>query len=253
MLTVASLTHPGNVRDNNEDAVLWDPGTGLLAVADGMGGHNAGEVASRLAIDVLSEHLRTTSGTADGEWSFGFDPALSRTANRLLTAVKLANRAVFTAAAERSEYEGMGTTLTAALVEGSRLIFTSVGDSRLYVLDNRQLRQLTRDDSWLETLAESSGLDRTAAERHPMAHLLTSVVGPRADIHPSVQEADLADAQTLLLCTDGMYRKVPQALVRTILTEMPGVEQAAHQLVRTALEWDGRDNVTVIVARYARS
>src|SRR5687768_15812501 len=130
MLTVATLSHPGHVRANNEDAVLYSPEVGLLAIADGMGGHNAGEVASRMALDVVNEYLRSTSGAEHISWLFGFDPALSVTANRLLTAVKLANEEVFKAASERADYEGMGTTLVAALAEGTRLTFASVGDSR---------------------------------------------------------------------------------------------------------------------------
>jgi protein phosphatase len=251
MLTVATLSHPGHVRANNEDSVLWSPDIGLLAVADGMGGHNAGEVASRMALDVLSEHLRSTAGADHIAWLFGFDPSLSVTANRLLTAVKLANEEVFKAAAEKPEYEGMGTTVVLGIVDGSRLTYVSVGDSRLYSVEGGSIRQLTRDDSWIERLADTPGLDRSAIEHLPIGNLLTSVVGPRPEIDPAVFELDLTDGQTLLLTTDGMYRKVPPEQVREAIETAADVDAAAKRLIDLALELDGSDNATVLVAKYS--
>lgn len=250
MLTVATLSHPGHVRANNEDGVLWNPEIGLLAVADGMGGHNAGEVASRLALEIVNDHLKATSGAQHISWLFGFDPTLSVTANRLLTALKLANEEVFRTAAERPEYEGMGTTMVAGLIEGSCLTYVSIGDSRLYELRNGELRQLTRDDSWLERLAETPGLERSAIEQLPIGNLLTAVVGPRAEIDPAVNQIDLVDGQSLLMSTDGMYRKVPADAVRAAIEGLPTLERAAQRLIELALELDGSDNATVLVARY---
>jgi protein phosphatase len=245
MLTVATRTHPGTVRANNEDGVLWNPDVGLMAIADGMGGHNAGEIASRLALDLLNDRLRSAGGSQVRP-----DPALSVSANRLLKAVKEVNQEIHRASTERSDCEGMGTTLTAALIHGARLAFVNVGDSRLYDLRDGQLRQLTRDDSWLEKLAEAGAIERTAAERHPMAHLLTSVIGPRAEIDLTVQEIELTDRETLLLCTDGMYRMVASEDIQSMLG-LADIELAADRLVATALERDGRDNITVLVARHS--
>lgn len=250
MLTVATLSHPGHVRANNEDAVLWNPEIGLLAIADGMGGHNAGEVASRMALEIVNQHLLETAGAEHIPWLFGFDPALSVTANRVLTAIKLANEEVFKAASQRSDYEGMGTTVVVGLVDGTRLTFASVGDSRLYEVREGTIRQLTRDDSWLERLAETPGLDRAAIENLPISNLLTSVVGPRPEIEMTVQEIDLVDGHALLFTTDGMYRKVPSETVRETIANAPDPDAAAQRLIDLALELDGSDNATVLVARY---
>jgi protein phosphatase len=250
MLRVATATHPGVVRSNNEDSLLWNPELGLLAVADGMGGHNAGDVASSLAVKTLEDYLRATNDGSPVDWMFGFDPNASISGNRLVTALKLANQEVFKAAKERPECEGMGTTLTVALVEGALLTFANVGDSRLYELRHGRFQQITRDDSWLEKLAEAPGITREAAEHHPMGHLLTNVIGPNATIDVAVQEIDLVDNHTLLLCSDGMYRMVPADDIRSMLEE-PDVTKAADRLVRTAIEHGGKDNVTVVVARYS--
>lgn len=249
MLSVASLSHPGAVRANNEDYVLWDPAIGLLAIADGMGGHNAGEVASRLAIETLQAYLRETADARHIAWVFGFDPVVSLTANRLVTGFKLANRDVFQMAAERPECQGMGTTLTAAIIDGPRLTFTSVGDSRLYERREGTLRLLTRDDSWLEKLAETADLG-SEAEQHPMRHLLTSVIGARPGVDATVDEIVLADQQLLLLCTDGLHSAIPEDTIRSVLDATSELERAAEALVHTALERDGKDNITALLARY---
>ena len=154
MLKVCSRTHPGSVRAINEDFALWDPDLGLIVVADGMGGHNAGEVASRLAVDTLQTFLKQSAAADKITWPFGVDRRLSFEANRLSTAVKVANSRVRRAADERADYAGMGTTLVAAVVAGSRATYTGVGDSRIYAWRGDELQQLTADDSWIGMLQE---------------------------------------------------------------------------------------------------
>jgi protein phosphatase len=242
-------THPGP-RATNEDSVLWDPELSLLAIADGMGGHNAGEVASRFAIDAAQEFLRNSSITDDLTWPFGLNPSLSITANRLITAVKVANRQIFRSAQEHAEYNGMGTTVVMAIAEGRHVTFASVGDSRLYSLHGSELRQLTRDDSWVMMLSEETGVDASALKKHPMHHVLTSVVGARLELEVGVQELDLEDGQTLMMCTDGLHGVIPDDLIRETLQAEPDLERAADRLIETALARQGRDNVTVLLARY---
>jgi serine/threonine protein phosphatase PrpC len=249
MLTVATSTHAGNVRPVNEDLTLWDPALGVVAIADGMGGHNAGEIASRLAIDSLQRFLAESVDDHAARWPFGFDAAVPVAVNRLRTAILLANREVFRTAAERVEYAGMGTTLTAAIVVGSHVTYASVGDSRLYLFREGDLRQLTRDDSVVGALSEAAGVDPSELEHHPMRHLLTSALGRRAELDVVVDEVELADGDTLLLSTDGMHGAIPRAVLVTMLADDPEPERAAALLVRTALERDGRDNISVAVAR----
>src|SRR5205809_27507 len=216
MLTVSSRTHPGAVRKINEDAWLWDPEIGLLVVADGMGGHNAGEVASHLAVDALHSFLKTSASGDDFTWPFGLNPHWSFAANRLLTALKIANNRVYRASESNADYTGMGTTVVAAIADGPSVTFASIGDSRIYVLRDSELRQLTDDDSWVVMLQKESGLDPRAFEKHPMRHVLTSVVGARPDVDAEVHELELSDGQMLMLCTDGLHGGLTDPIIRSI-------------------------------------
>src|SRR5262245_44039349 len=250
MLTVCTRTHPGNVRTINEDSSLWEPDIATIAVADGMGGHNAGEVASQMALDTIKAFLMKSANTDDFTWPFGFNQALSFAANRLTTAIKVANRRVFRASEERSEYTGMGTTVVAAIVEEGRLTFTGVGDSRIYTFAGNELKQITKDDSWVVMLMKESGLDASAFEKHPMRHVLTSVVGARPELDVTVEEMELVEGQTLLLCSDGLLGGVSDDDIAGVLKAEPQLERAAEKLVTMGVERDGKDNVTVALARY---
>jgi len=181
MWTAVTKTHTGNVRTNNEDLALWDSELGVLVIADGMGGHNAGEVASRLAVETLYKSLQQAA-------SGGLEAA-----DRLREAVTRANREVFRTSKERPECAGMGTTMTVALVEAERVRYASVGDSRLYALKNGALQQMTRDDSLMGALIDVAGIDPAELEHHPMRHLLTSVVGRKAELDVTVEELTLAE------------------------------------------------------------
>lgn len=258
MLSAVTLTHPGAVRPNNEDAILWDPVLGLLAIADGMGGHNAGEVASRVALDELQRALQSNTDKPQAEWPFGFVEDEPLAVNRLRTAARLANRGVFTKAKERAEYAGMGTTLTAALVDGARVWFASVGDSRLYVkpTGDSALRQLTRDDSFLGMLAATPGVQPLALVNHPLRHMLTSALGIAADVVVEVRELTLADGELLLMTTDGMHEAVGDVVMGAILDgHERGLDLlvAAEQLMDAALASGGGDNITLALARYTSS
>jgi PPM family protein phosphatase len=232
----------------NEDAMSWDLDLGFIAVADGMGGHNAGEVASRLALDNVRAFLQKSAAADDFTWPYGVNPKLSLTANRLTTAVKIANHRIFRASEQRAEYTGMGTTLVAALVESETVTFSSVGDSRLYVFEEARLRQLTRDDSWIAIMAQESGVDPATLAGHPLRNVLTNVVGAQPDLQIALGELPLGVA-TLVFCTDGLHGALTGEVMAEILSNGPDLEHAAQNLVQTALERDGKDNITVILAR----
>jgi len=249
MLTVCSRTHPGTVRTINEDCAMWEPDVALIAVADGMGGHNAGEVASKLALESIRGFLRK-SATSDFTWPFGVKPTLSFAANRLMTAIKVANRCVFKESEDRPGYTGMGTTVVAALLSGTRLAYSGVGDSRIYSFDGSALQQLTSDDSWVVMLMKETGLDAASLDKHPMRHVLTSVVGARPELDVVVEEIELADGQTILFCSDGLHGVVADVDIAAVLKAEPDIERAAETLVEMAVQRDGSDNITVALARY---
>jgi PPM family protein phosphatase len=247
-LRAAGCSDRGPVRRANEDALFKDEDLGLLIVADGMGGHAAGEVASRLAVDAVTGFIRRTSEDHEHSWPYGIDSSLSFNANRLRTAVHLANRRVFREAENHDDYTGMGTTIVAALIAGTTLSIAHVGDSRLYHAANGQLAQVTRDDSWAATVLGQGPLDTVSKEQHPMRHVLTNVLGARdhTDIH--IQERPVAAGELLLLCTDGLHGTVDDALIQQVLAQRSPVDRTAEALVKAALDRGCRDNVTALVA-----
>jgi protein phosphatase len=248
-LTGHGVTHPGRVRKNNEDALLCDPELGLFLVADGMGGHNAGEVASRLAVEAIKGFLAKSAGGDDFTWPYGIDPRLSFQGNRLMTAIRLANRRVFKAGESRDEYTGLGTTIVAALIDDDQLTFSGVGDSRVYLCGHGKLQQLTQDDSWVATvLAREPGMEDAATlATHPMRHVLTNVLGAREQMEMEVADRALEGGDRLLLCSDGLHGALDDATLQRVLTESATAAAAAEELVRLALERDGSDNITALV------
>jgi PPM family protein phosphatase len=254
MMQAHGVTHAGRVRKTNEDALLNEPEIGLFVVADGMGGHNAGEVASRLAIESIKGFLVRSQASDDFTWPYGIDPRCSFQANRLMTAIKLANRRVFKAGESRDEYTGLGTTVVAALIEEDQLTFSGVGDSRIYVYLDGQLDQITQDDSWVATvLAREPGITEASLASHPMRHVLTNVLGAREQMEMDVGERTLVGGETLLLCSDGLHGALDdQTLARVLGSDAPA-DAVADELVRLALDADGSDNISALVVRVPRS
>lgn len=249
-MQTATLSHPGRVRELNEDVAMCDPALGLFAVADGMGGHNAGEVASRLAIDAVRAFLAETREDEKLTWPFGIDPQLSRDANCMRTALRLANRRVWRAGADREEYAGMGTTMAAAIVSETMATFAWVGDSRIYSYQNGTLEQLTRDDSWIATLLdENPRIDPETMVSHPMRNVLTKVIGAQEDVNPAVGERELAAGELLLLCSDGLHGLVSADEIRGVLASEPDLARAAAHLVQQTLDRGAPDNVTIVLVR----
>ncbi len=248
MLRAGGCSDRGPVRRTNEDALFKDEALGLLIVADGMGGHAAGEVASRLAVEAVVGFIRRTTEDQEHSWPYGVDSSMSFNANRLRTAVHLANRRVFREAENHDDYTGMGTTIVAALVLDGTLSIAHVGDSRMYHAANGQLVQLTRDDSWAATVLVQRPLDAAAAEPHPMRHVLTNVLGARdqTDIH--IQDRPVAPGDILLLCTDGLHGSLNDGAIQELLVPHVTMDRTAEALVRAALDRGTRDNVTALVA-----
>jgi len=244
-LTVGGRTETGQ-RTTNEDRLEWWLDLGLFVVADGMGGHNAGEVASRLAVDAVHAFIADSANHGDITWPFGYDASSSVELNRLTTAVRLANLRVFGEASRVPELQGMGTTIVAALISAERVTIASVGDSRAYRWRHGELEQLTRDDTWLNSVMrpeEIGDADRT----HPLRHVLTRVVGVGEDVKPSAREEMLKAGDTLVMCTDGVHGRLdPSALAQVLRTTATTTDRAAR-LVGEALANGTSDNATALV------
>ena len=251
MVRASAISDVGRVRKSNEDAYFSDVDMRLFAVADGMGGHEAGEVASRLALEALSGFIRRSATETDFSWPYGLDKTLTYAGNRLRTGIHLANRRVFRAAENNDDYSGMGTTIVGLLVDGEHIAIGHVGDSRLYRLGGGVLEQLTEDDSWAATvLAHNPRAQASDLAHHPMRNVLTNALGAREHVDVHLLERDLLPGDTLLLCSDGLHGVLSEADVKAILDAEPDVERAARALVDQALTCGSRDNVTALVVRF---
>ena len=251
MIDALGLSDPGPVRKTNEDSFFCDPALRLFIVADGLGGHAAGEVASSLAVETISGFIRRTEDDGEFSWPYGIDPALSFAANLLRTAIHLANRRVFRAAERNDEYTGMGTTVVAALITGSRLSVAHAGDSRLYVFADGTLTQLTKDDTWAATILAAQGGEQ--AGRPPARatrHVLTNVIGARDQAEVHVTERDLSGGEMILLCSDGLHGAVDDESLRGMLAAGQAPADIVPALIAAALAKGVKDNVTAVLARY---
>ena len=229
LTSFGSRTDIGCLRDHNEDSLVVTPP--LFAVADGMGGHAAGEVASEIAVRVLSE---LAPEHPDGE-------ALGR-------AIEEANRAVIQAAREGRGRQGMGTTMTAAMLEGERLVIAQVGDSRAYLLHQGKLQQLTRDHSLMADMIEAGQLTTEEARTHPQRSVITRALGSDAHLHPDIYEINVETGDRLLICSDGLSGMIFDDQIENTLRRVQDPQRCASQLVNEAIAAGGHDNVTVIVA-----
>jgi serine/threonine protein phosphatase PrpC len=245
------VSDAGRVRKSNEDKFVSDTKLGLFAVADGMGGHKAGEVAAQLAIDAITGFIGRSENDYDVTWPYGIDDTLSFDGNRLRTAIFLANRKVFRAAESSDDYGGMGTTIVGLLVTGARAAIGSVGDSRVYLLSGGTFEQVTADDSWAATiLAQDPKMRAEDIAHHPMRNVLTNVLGGRPTVDVHLSERVLTDGEVLLLCSDGIHGVLEPAVLEEVLRSTPGEAEAAQKIVDRALDRGSRDNVTALVVRF---
>jgi protein phosphatase len=251
MIEAFGQTDVGRRRKLNEDNFLVDNDSGLYAVCDGMGGHNAGEVASKMAIETLGAFIRKSHKEKEITWPYGLDVNLSYDGNRIKTALKLANKKVYKAADNREDYTGMGTTAVGAVVTDNLMTVGSAGDSRCYVFANGKLTQLTRDDSWVSAAWAEGILTSDEIERHPLRNVITKAVGAKEDIEINVVEHKLAPGEVVLVCSDGLHSMINDEAILAAVTPFPqSLEEAAGKLIAAANDAGGKDNVSVVLMRY---
>jgi len=248
-LEIAAATHTGMVRSHNEDTVGSDPGIGLAVLADGMGGYNAGEVASGIAVALVTKQTRellSRLGAVQGEQS----ERQSIAADILHDAISHANSSIFQAANSQPQYSGMGTTLVVALLSDNHINVAHVGDSRLYRLRGEELVQLTRDHSLLQEQIDSGMITREMARRSQNKNLVTRAVGIEPAVEPEINSFEVREGDTYLLCSDGLNDMVEDDDIHLTLTSLQAnLPLAANQLVQMANDNGGRDNVSVILVQ----
>jgi serine/threonine protein phosphatase PrpC len=237
ILNAAAASDVGLRRRGNEDRYALAPELGLFLVADGMGGHTAGQVASELAADASVRALETLQG------------ASSSLSERLRAAVTSANRTIFQTAQQNPEYAGMGTTIVAILAEGERAALAHVGDSRAYLVRGGRIRQLTDDHSIVGELLRRNEISETAAREHPHRHVLTRAMGVRETVEPDLAEITPQLEDRFVLCSDGLTGHVEDSEIAKYVVDHDDPQECCDALVDLANQRGGEDNITVIVAR----
>lgn len=236
-LEAKALSHPGLLRAVNEDAFLAKAEAGLFAVADGLGGHLAGEVASWLAVRIVEHALS--------------QPQAGEPQELLRQAVMLANAEIFRQSQASQEQRGMGTTLTVAWLRESHLYLGHVGDSSAYHYRAGRLAKLTQDHSLVEEMRRLGGLSAEEARQHPQRHILTRAVGTEPTVLVDTLVLPMECGDLLLLCTDGLSSLVSQAEMEEVLRRTTDLGPSVETLFRLALRRGAPDNVTVVLVRYA--
>lgn len=252
MLTISSAvaSHPGLRRSENEDAYCAREDLGLFLVADGMGGHAAGEVASKMAAQVVEAFINDTKeADSNTTWPFPYDVALSLDGNRLRAAFWLANRRIAAAMKSDEGLRGMATTAAAVLVNKGLPVVAHVGDSRVYLFRDGSLQQVTQDHSWVNEQVRAGILTEMDARRHPWRNVVTRALSGGDDPEVEVAEVELKAGDQLLLCSDGLSGVVPPEHLAEILSRAASLEQTVQDLIEAANAAGGPDNITVAMLK----
>lgn len=250
----AAKTDVGMKRTHNEDYFSLMEDEQLFIVADGMGGHSSGEVASRMAAETVSEFYQRTKDE-EATWPYKMDRSLSYIENRLVCGIKLANYKIYEAASKDIRFKGMGTTIVTCLVNGDKIYVSHVGDSRCYRMRSRKLGQLTRDHSLLEDYKEAKP-DMTEEEERNFPHknVITRALGMRDTVQVDIQTVDVADGDLFLLCSDGLSSMVPDEQIEEILLgNDEDLERSVAELVDQANRAGGTDNITTLILTCANT
>jgi PPM family protein phosphatase len=248
-LTFVGQTDTGRVREHNEDTIATDADVGLLVLADGMGGYNAGEVASGIAVKTITNLVREGLAREDLD-SVDRNTGLSRVSIVLRDAITRANKIIYQTARSQAECEGMGTTVVAALFYDNRISIAHVGDSRLYRQRGSQIAQVTMDHSLLQELVDRGFYSPEEAQRAANKNYVTRALGVEPQVEVEVQEHPVDKGDVYILCSDGLSDMVEDEDIRlTISTFGANLDTVAKQLIQLANENGGRDNVSVVLAQ----
>lgn len=234
-MRIGYKTDKGKVRDNNEDYLFVDESEGLFIVADGMGGPQGGEVASRMAVDFISSFL--------SENRLKTDDIISVIENSVMRA----NEAIIMKAEEDINLKGMGTTIVFALYHNNKIYIANVGDSRIYLIRNNEIKQITRDHSLVAELIESGEISREDARNHHLRHILSNAIGVKNDVLTEITELPVEDANGLILCSDGLTDMITDKEIEETIINGDDPQTISENLVQLANEKGGRDNITVVL------
>ncbi len=245
----AGDTHVGMRRDHNEDNLLILPEENLFVIADGMGGHASGEIASKLAVDTIRQFFLDSSQDEEITWPFEYDPQLDYPSNRLITAVRLANLRIYQSSLANLQFRGMGTTIVATYLSGGNMYIAHAGDSRCYLMRKGEFQQLTEDHSLFNDFRKSGTMTAEDEKNFPHKNIIMRALGMKDTVEVDLQVLAPDPDDILLLCSDGLSGEVSDEQTAQILVQERSLVKACQRLVQMANEAGGRDNVTVILLR----
>lgn len=244
----AAKSDVGRKRTENEDRFCLDPALGLYVVADGMGGHAAGEVASRLAVETIQEWMEKYLSGTDAAIVGPTPASASPEAGFLVSSIHLANRVILNAAKQRREYAGMGTTVVAALAQGAKVVLAHVGDSRIYHIRDGKIAQVSRDHSFVQQQVDCGIMSEVEAHHSQYRHMITRALGLKDPVDVDVLEHPAQAGDTFLLCSDGLSDLLDdEEILATVHGHAADLDQACQVLVDRTNAKGGDDNVTVLV------
>ena len=250
-LSASGRTDAGRVRGHNEDSFEIDREHELYVVADGMGGHSHGEVASRMAVEAIRGFVSEAEGEKEATWPFAYDPHLQRHSNVLKAAVRLAHDQVLSAIRRDGNLYGMGTTVVACLVREGTAAVAHVGDSRAYRLHGAELERLTEDHTWVNEQVVAGFLSEEQARDHPLKNVVTRALGGDSEVRIELSEVEIEPGDTLLLCSDGLTTMLDDPEIERHLEGVKNgdLDAACDALVEEANTRGGHDNVTVVLVK----
>lgn len=243
-------THVGMKRNHNEDNYLVLLEENLCCVADGMGGHSSGEIASKIAVEELAEFFRLTARDMDATWPFKMDKSRNYDENRLATGIKLANKCIFDKAASEARYKGMGTTIATVHFSNGLAYVGHVGDSRVYFFRQGVLTQITEDHSLLNDYLKAKKLTPEEIEHFPHKNVIVRALGMKENVVVDVSRVEPHEGDVFLLCSDGLSGMVSDEQMQEILGRTQELDKACGQLIDMANAAGGNDNVTCVLVRY---
>jgi protein phosphatase len=238
----------GRVRSTNEDAWGVFPDVLFFVVADGMGGHAAGEIASHLSVDMMREFMQASAQSSEVTWPADVDPNLSMPVKRLVAAGKLANDHIYQASRANPKLNGMGTTMVSILVDQDIAYVAHVGDSRAYLIRDEKIQLLTEDHSLINDYISQGLLKIEEAGRHPLKHVITRALGSNGKVVVDVKPVPLSHGDVLLLCSDGLSNLLtPEDIRAGCLDALQEPQAACQRLIDLANKKGGEDNITVVL------
>lgn len=245
-----AATDVGCRRSHNEDYYYTSDDLRLYVVADGMGGHAAGEIASQKAIASISEFISSVRRDEGFTWPFGIDPNLSEDENLLITAIRIANHEISALADENSEYHGMGTTIACMTLTEQQAVVAHVGDSRAYRWRDSQLTQLTDDHSWVNEQVARNLITEEEARHHRWRNVITRALGNKRTVEIDLCHSDIQAGDHFLLCSDGLSSMISNEEISAVLQQKDAsTREKVHELIQRANDAGGLDNITVLIVR----